>query len=151
MVSLESCGPNQGKCYLILNKDNTNETINLGKKTLHAEAEWKLHDMIIDKDLIFQSDTKSVIKIINQKLSTFMRVTPFMTDLNKKDAFNYFIKCQLIYPPLLRMFSIRTVNHGINRFHERGLRALLNDKTSTVIEMLSKINYTTIHVKIFNN
>ena len=84
---------NQGKCYLILNKDNTNETINLGKKTLHAEAEWKLHDMIIDKDLIFQSDTKSVIKTINQKLSTFMRVTPFMTDLNKKDAFNSFIKC----------------------------------------------------------
>ena len=129
----------------------TNETINLGKKTLHAEAEWKLHDMVIDKDLIFQSDTKSVIKTVNQKLSSLMRVTSFKTDLNKKVVFNYFIKCQFIYPPLLRMFSTRTVNHRINRFHERGLRALLNDKTSTVTEMLSKINDTTIHVKIFNN
>ena len=129
----------------------TNETINLGKKTLHAETEWKLHDMIIDKDLIFQSDTKSVIKTVNQKLSSLMRVTSFKTDLNKKVVFNYFIKCQFIYPPLLRMFSTRTVNHRINRFHERGLRALLNDKTSTVTEMLSKINDTTIHVKIFNN
>ena len=129
----------------------TNETINLGKKTLHAEAEWKLHDMIIDKDLIFQSDTKSVIKTVNQKLSSLMRVTSFKTDLNKKVVFNYFIKCQFIYPPLLRMFSTRTVNHRINRFHERELRALLNDKTSTVTEMLSKINDTTIHVKIFNN
>ena len=129
----------------------TNETINLGKKTLHAEAEWKLHDMVIDKDLIFQSDTKSVIKTVNQKLSSLMRVTSFKTDLNKKVVFNYFIKCQFIYPPLLRMFSTRTVNHRINRFHERELRALLNDKTSTVTEMLSKINDTTIHVKIFNN
>ena len=129
----------------------TNETINLGKKTLHAEAEWKLHDMVIDKDLIFQSDTKSVIKTVNQKLSSLMRVTSFKTDLNKKVVFNYFIKCQFIYPPLLRMFSTRTVNHRINRVHERELRALLNDKTSTVTEMLSKINDTTIHVKIFNN
>ena len=149
MVSLESCGPKSGK--MLLNMKLTNETINLGKKTLHAEAEWKLHDMIIDKDLIFQSDTKSVIKTVNQKLSSLMRVTSFKTDLNKKVVFNYFIKCQFIYPPLLRMFSTRTVNHRINRFHERRLRALLNDKTSTVTEMLSKINDTTIHVKIFNN
>ena len=45
------------------------------------------------------------------------------------------------------MFSTRAVNDKINRLHETGLRALLNDDTSTFNDMLSKSNDTTIHVK----
>ena len=45
------------------------------------------------------------------------------------------------------MFSIRAVNHKINRLLDRGLRALLNDETSTFNDTLSKSNDTTIHVK----
>ena len=45
------------------------------------------------------------------------------------------------------MFSARAVNRKINRLHERGLRTLLNDETSTFDDMLSKINDTTIPVK----
>ena len=45
------------------------------------------------------------------------------------------------------MFSTREVNHKINRLHERGLRALLNDETLTFNDMLSKSNDTTTHVK----
>ena len=45
------------------------------------------------------------------------------------------------------MFSARAANHKINRLHERGLRDLLNDETSTFNDMLSKSNDTTIHVK----
>ena len=50
---------NPGKChYLIINKDITNESIELGKKTLHAEAEQKLLGIMIDKDLNFQVQSK---------------------------------------------------------------------------------------------
>ena len=43
---------NPGKChYLVINKDITNESIELGEKVLHAEAEQKLLGIIIDKDL----------------------------------------------------------------------------------------------------
>ena len=45
------------------------------------------------------------------------------------------------------MFSARNVNHKINRLHERGLRAFLNDETSTFNDMLSKSNDTFFHVK----
>ena len=45
------------------------------------------------------------------------------------------------------MFSTRAVNHKINRLYERGLRALLNDETSTFNDMLSKSNNITIHAK----
>ena len=42
---------NSGKChYLIINKDIANESIELGKKTLHAEAGQKLLAIIIDND-----------------------------------------------------------------------------------------------------
>ena len=127
---------NPGKChYLIINKHITNESIGLGEKTLHAEAEQQLLGIIIDKDLNFQSHTRS---IINQKLSGLIGVAPLMTDFNKKVIFNSFIKGQFNYCPLLWMFSTRAVNHKINRLHERGLRALLNDETSTFNDMLSK-------------
>ena len=64
---------NSGKChYLIINKDSTNESIELGKKTLHSEAEQKLLGIIIDKDLNFQSHTRSIIKTANQKLSVLI-------------------------------------------------------------------------------
>ena len=45
------------------------------------------------------------------------------------------------------MISTREVNHKINRLHERGLRALINDETSTFNDMLSKNNDITIHDK----
>ena len=61
--------------YLIMNKDIANESIELGKKRLHAEAEEKLLGVIIDKDLKFQSHTKSVIKAANQKLSALVSRT----------------------------------------------------------------------------
>ena len=47
------------------------------------------------------------------------------------------------YCPFL---STRVVNHKINR-HEIGLRALLNNETSTFNDMLSKSKNTTIPVQ----
>ena len=139
---------NPGKCYyLIINKDIINESAELGERILHAEAEQKVLGIIIEKDLNFQSHTKSIIKTANQKLSSLIRVAPFMTDFNKKVIFNSFFKGQFNYCPLLWMFSTRKVNHKINRLHERGSRALLNDETSTFNDMLLKSNDTTIHVK----
>ena len=139
---------NPEKCHcLIINKDIANESIELGNKTLQAEIEQKRLGIIIDKDLNFQSHTKSIIKAANQKLRVLISVTPSMTDFNKKVIFNPFIKGQFNYCPLLWMFSTWTVNHKINRLHKRGLRALLNDETSTFNDMLSKSNNATVHVK----
>ena len=70
--------------YLIINKDIANESIELGKKTLHAEAEQKLLFIIINKDLYFQSHAKLTIKSANRKLRALIRVAPFMTDFNKR-------------------------------------------------------------------
>ena len=78
------------------------------------------------------------MKIANQKLNFLIRVVLFMTDFSKKVVFNYFIKGQFSYCPLPWMFSRTTVNHRIRRLQEAGLRALLNDETSTFRDMVSK-------------
>ena len=94
--------PGKGQ-YLIRNKDTANESIKLGKKTLHAEAEQKLLGKIIDNDLKFQNDTKSVIKTVNQ---TLIRVTPFMIYLNSKVLFNSFLKVSSIILPYCECLAL---------------------------------------------
>ena len=45
---------NPGKCHhLVINKDITNESIELDEKILHTEAEKELLGIVIDKDLNF--------------------------------------------------------------------------------------------------
>ena len=66
---------NRGKChYLIITRDIANVSIELGEQILHAEAEQKLLGIIIDKDLNFQSHTKSILKTANQKLKVHSQV-----------------------------------------------------------------------------
>ena len=97
---------NPGKChYLVMNKDIANQSNELGNKILHVEAGQKLLCIIINKDLNFQSHTKSVIKTANQKLRAVVGVAPFMTDFKKKVIFNSFIKVHFNYCPLLWMLS----------------------------------------------
>ena len=60
-----------------MNKDNANESNELGKKILHVAAEKKLLGLIIDKDSNFQSYTKSVINTATQKLSALIKVALF--------------------------------------------------------------------------
>ena len=94
-VFLDPHGPKPAKCQdLIKDKDGPNEPIKLGNKTLDAEAEQKLLGIIIDKNLNFQSHTKSIIKTANSKLSALIKDAPFMTDFNRKVIFNSFVKRQ---------------------------------------------------------
>ena len=110
---------NSSKChYLIMNEGIAVESIELGKKTLHAQVEQKLLGIIIHMDLNFQSNTKSITKAAKQNLSSLITVAPLMTDFSKKVIFNFFIKSQVNYCPLLWMSRARAVNHKINRIHD---------------------------------
>ena len=91
---------NPEKCHqLIINKSIANESIELGNKSLHAEAEQKLLGKIIDKDLKFQSRAKWIIKTVISKLSALIRVTWTMTEFNKKVIFNSLLKASSFIAP----------------------------------------------------
>ena len=55
---IEGSRDRESPLYLIINKGITNESIELGKKTLHTEAERKLLGIMIGKDLNFQSHAR---------------------------------------------------------------------------------------------
>ena len=60
-----------------------------------------------------------------------------------------FVEPQCSYCPLIRMFHSRGLNNKINRIHERTLRIIFNDKSSTFQELLGKDNsLTTQHRNI---
>ena len=88
---------NPGKChYLIINKDIANESIELGKKTLHAEAKQKRLGVIVDKDLKFQNPAKFILKIANEELGALIKAAAFMTDFNRKVKSDSLLKASLI-------------------------------------------------------
>ena len=129
----------------------TKESIELGNKTLHAEAEQTIIGIIIGKDINFQSHANSILKAANQMLSALteshylwlISIKPI-----KRLYFNSFIKSRFNYCPLLWIFRTRVANHKIIRLHEREFKALLNDEISIFKDMLSKCDDTAVYVKI---
>ena len=56
-----------------------------------------------------------------------------------------FIESQFSYCPLIWMFHSRNLNNKINKIHERSLRIVYNDDTSSFDELLRKDNSVSIH------
>ena len=58
---------------------------------------------------------------------------------------NVFFPPQFNYCPLTWMFHNRSLNHKINRLHERCLRVIYNDGHSSYDELLNLDNSVSIH------
>ena len=56
-----------------------------------------------------------------------------------------FVASEFGYCPLVWMFHSRKLNSRVNKLHERALRIVYQDYTSSFTELLEKDNSTTIH------
>ena len=63
----------------------------------------------------------------------------------RKLLLNAFITAQLSYAPVIWMFHPRKLNTRINHIHERALRLVYKDYTSSFDELLLKDNSYRIH------
>ena len=70
-----------------------------------------------------------------------------MNSHQKRIIMKSFIISQFGYCPLVWMFTSRTLNHRINRIHERALRIAFNDQSSSFEDLLCRDNSVTIHVR----
>ena len=61
-----------------------------------------------------------------------------------------FIEPQFGYCPLIWMFHSRGLNKKINRIHERALRIIYNDKSSSCGKLLTKDNSVAMHHRNIN-
>ena len=60
---------------------------------------------------------------------------------------NAFFDSQFNYCPIIWMFHSRNLNNKINRLHERCLRVIYNDKTSSFEQLLENDNSVSIHYR----
>ena len=70
--------------------------------------------------------------------------------LDKKQInflYNFFLKGQLGYCPLIWTFCSRRPNNLINKLQERVLKVVYNDCNSSFNGILEKANENTIHIK----
>ena len=75
------------------------------------------------------------------------RITPYMRKPKSKLLMNSFFTSQFNYCPLTWMCRRRTVNNKINRLHERCLRIVYSDKTSSSEKLLEKDGSFTLHTR----
>ena len=82
-----------------------------------------------------------------QKLGVLNRISSLLDPEKKKLVFNAVTESHFSYCPLIWMFSSRRSNNLINRIHERSLRTVYNDTSSTFQELLQRNRSVTIHHK----
>ena len=102
--------------------------------------------MTVDSNLKFDIHVNNLCKKTTQKLNAFARISGYM-DSSKKTIMKAFITSHFSYCPLVWMFHSRELNNKINRIHERSLRLVYSDKTSTFQELLDKDKSVSVHHK----
>ena len=101
--------------------------------------------MIVDKNLSFESHLKTLCKKVNQKISALARIAGILPFQKRQILLKTFIESQFSYCPLIWMFCSGTMNHKINRIHERALRIVYRDYESSFEDLLKKDNSLKFH------
>ena len=79
------------------------------------------------------------------KLKALARIAPFMNIKKKRVLMKAFFMAQFSYCPLTWMFHSRKLNNKINKLHERCLRIVYSDNTSSFEELLETDNSVSVH------
>ena len=113
--------------------------------TLYCEE--KILGVITGNELKFDPHIGSTWKKAAQKLGVQNRISSLLDPEKKRLVFNAVIKSQFNYCPLIWMFRSRRSNNLTNRIHERSLRTIYNDTSSTFQELLQRKRSVSIHHK----
>ena len=91
---------------------------------------------------------KNICSKAGQKLSTLLRIIPYLDQGKKVLLYKSIIKSQFNYCPLVWMYCSRQSNNLIIRVHKRGLRLTYRNKTNKEFQQtLRGKNEPTIHQK----
>ena len=82
---------------------------------------------------------------MNQKLHALCRVSCYMNTEKRRTLMKAFINSQFGYCPLVWMFHSRSLNKKINRIHERALRVVYANFSSSFEELLAVDGSVKIH------
>ena len=136
---------NQSKCHFLTCGSTEQLWVKVGNEMIWESQFEKLLGMTVDKNLNFNLHLKSLCKKVNQKVSALARIANILPFPKRRIILKSFIESQFSYCPLVWMFCSRTMNRKINQIHERALRLVYQDYSSTFEELLKKDNSLTFH------
>ena len=132
---------NQSKCHFLVS-GNINEHlwVKVGDEKIWESAEVMLLGVTVDKNLKFNSHLSRICKKAGNKVTALSRVIKLLPFHRSRELMKTFVESQFSYCPLLWMFCSRKMNRKMNHIHERALRLVYNDYSSTFEELLKKEN-----------
>ena len=100
----------------------------------------------VDKGLKFDKHVENICNKASAKVTALSRLIKIVSREKKKILMNAFIVSQFSYCPLIWMFChSRRLNKRINHIHERGLRIVYEDYSSSFVELLKINGSVSIH------
>ena len=137
---------NHNKCHF-LTSGNAYEHlwIKVGDELIWESSEEKLLGVTIDKNLKFNSHLTELCKKVGHKVTALARIAKLLPFHKRRILLKTFTESQFSYCPLVWMFCSRKLNNKINHIHERALRMVYLDYTSSFDELLRNDKSTSIH------
>ena len=118
----------------------------VGESVIWESKKEKLLGLVIDNKLKFNDHVALSCKKTGRKITALSRLMrAVFTIWEKRTLLKSFLESQFAYFPLTWMFCSRKNNNRINQLHERALRIVYVDDTSTFKELLKRDNSVCIH------
>ena len=136
---------NADKCKFLVSNKEGDLSLDIDNEIIFCQKFVKLLGVKIDNKLNFHEHVSSICKKISQKIHALARVSNFMHQDKLRLVMKAFIESQFSYCPLIWMFHSRTLNNRINSLHERALRLVYGDNTSSFEELLHLDKSFSIH------
>ena len=137
---------NDDKCHLLVSGDKYESMwAQIGKAKIWESKTQQLLGIEIERTLNFDEHVKSLCKKAGRKLSVLSRLPSYMTVKQKRILMKSFFESQFGYCPLVWMLYSRGISNKMNHLHERALRIIYKDNTSTFEEYLEKDNSLSVH------
>ena len=131
--------------YHVLLSETTETQFIVENAPIASSCCEKLLGIKINYKLSFEPNVESLCKKASQKLNALAQMTSLWKFKQRKLLLKVFITAQFSYPPAVSMFHSRQFNNRINHVHERALRLLNKDYTSSFDELLFNNNSVMIH------
>lgn len=143
---------NESKCHLLIAGHKYEHIFTtIGNVKIWETQREKLLGINIDNKLNFKYHVEQICAQAGRKLTALARIINNFSLIRRRTIMKAFIESQFSYCPLVWMFTDRTVNYKINRLHERALRVVYADNTSSFEELLRKDKSCTIHQRNIQN
>ena len=128
-------------------QNTTSMAIKIKDNEIQNSKTEKLLCMTIDDKFNFNNHLQKMLKKLIIKVNVLPKITPYMCILKRKLIMNSFFISQLNCCPLVWKSHSSLMNKRVNWLHEKCIRIVYSDKTSSFEELLDKDGSVTIHTR----